>query len=203
MNNITRIFNSDIEFKSSNNDMSVEGYALKFNKRTLIGSKEYGFYEEIDRDALKNTEMNDVILNFNHDDNAILSRTTNGSLRLFIDDIGLKIKAKIVDTSIGKDVYKLIKSKLINKMSFATIIDESQWIEKDNEVPIRIIKSMQRLFDVSAVTFPAYDDTEILSLRMKGDNSIIEKISKKELNNESIIKKQLEEIKKIEKENEI
>ena len=156
MNKIERIY--DVEFRASEeNSREVEGYAVVFNQSADMG----WFTEEIDRDAFAETDMSNVYLLFNHDENNVLAGTSNGSLKMRIDDRGLFQISNIVDTSIGEDTLKLVKNGLINKMSFAFSIDENggeEWIsgsEKDH----RIIKKINRLYDVSLVTYPAYPQT--------------------------------------------
>ena len=104
-NRIERYF--DIQARSANegNDkMVIEGYALKFDKETELWK---GFNEVIDRTALNNTDMSRVFLLLNHDANKILAGTTNGSLELDVDDVGLRFKAELVDTPTSKEVYTL------------------------------------------------------------------------------------------------
>lgn len=141
--------------EEENEKREVEGIACVFNQSTDLG----WYTEEIDRNAFDECKMDDVVLNFNHDNNMILARTTNGSLELSIDDEGLHQKATIVDTSTGRDVLTLVKEGLISKMSFAFTIDENEWIEKKGEKDHRIITKIARLYDVSLVTFPAYNQT--------------------------------------------
>ena len=147
-----------MELRAKESDSrTVEGYAVVFNRSTDLG----WFTEEIDRDAFKGTDMSNVYLLFNHDENNVLAGTSNGSLKMTIDDNGLFQASEIIDTNTGEDVLKLVKNNLINKMSFAFTIDEDggeEWIsgiEKDH----RIIKKIDKLFDVSLVTYPAYDQT--------------------------------------------
>lgn len=139
----------------------VEGYALKFNERTQIGSGDWAWIEEIDPSAMDNADLSDVILNFNHDWDNLLARTKNNSLQLIVDDIGLKIIATLDDTQLGVDTYKRIQSGLINRMSFAVQVTANVWSEAEGEMDHRKITGFGRFYDVSAVTFPAYEQTEI------------------------------------------
>jgi len=112
------------------NEMLIEGYAIKFNEETLIGSEEHGFREVIDKDALTNSIMKDVPLKYNHQDNfLVLARTRNKSLVLEIDDVGLKIKAQLIDTQSNRDIYKMVQGGLLDKMSFAFTVKSQSWIE--------------------------------------------------------------------------
>ena len=80
--------------------MILEGYAIVFNQETMIGDESYGFIEEISPLALMETNMHDVPMKYNHLDSLlIIARTKNKSLQLSVDQIGLKIRAELVDTS--------------------------------------------------------------------------------------------------------
>ena len=143
------------------NEMLIEGYAIKFNEETLIGSEEHGFREVIDKDALSNSNMKDVPLKYNHQDNfLVLARTRNKSLILEVDDIGLKIKAQLIDTQSNRDIYKMVQGGLLDKMSFAFTVKSQSW-DRTGKVPLRIIKEIERLYDVSIVDVPAYEGTSV------------------------------------------
>lgn len=140
--------------------MVIEGYAAVFDSETLIGDEERGFRETIAPGAFEGADMKDVCLRYNHSDGyAILARTRNGSLTLEPDEKGLRIRAELLDTTDARDMYKRVKAGLIDKMSFAfTVADED--VEKGNP-PRRTIRRFKRIFDVSVVDFPAYEETSI------------------------------------------
>lgn len=143
-----------------NGKMLIEGYAAVFESETLIGSEDWGFYESIDRKAFEGANMKDVPLKYNHSDAVpILARTRNKSLALSVDDKGLFIRAELLDTQDCIDMYKRIKAGLIDKMSFAFTVKESNF--KDGKIPRRKILRFDRIFDVSVVDTPAYEDTSI------------------------------------------
>lgn len=138
-----------------NQEMIVEGYAVVFNQITDLGWCK----EIIDRNAFNGSDMKDCVLKYNHEDSfLILARTRNKSLELTIDDHGLKIRAKLIDTTQNKDIYKMIKEGLLDKMSFAFTVAERKW---DYETDTRTVMRISKLFDVSVVDVPAYDNTEI------------------------------------------
>lgn len=154
---------SSIETRSDgeNNKMIVEGYAIVFDEETLIGDEDRGFIEAIDRNALAETNMKDVPFKYNHNDvTLILARTRNGSLSLEVDDKGLKIRAELIDTTSNVDIYKSIVAGLLDKMSFAFTVKSQSW-DRSGKVPKRTITAIDRLFDVSVVDLPAYDQTSI------------------------------------------
>lgn len=141
--------------QEDNDEMIIEGYAAVFETETDLGWCK----EIISRSAFDNCNMNDCVLKYNHNDNClILARTRNKSLELLVDNHGLKIRAKLIDTTQNKDIYKMIKSGLLDKMSFAFSVRKQEW---DYENDIRRITDISQLFDVSVVDIPAYDTTEI------------------------------------------
>jgi HK97 family phage prohead protease len=140
--------------------MYIEGYAVVFNQRTIL--YEYDglkFYEIIDRAALDGADLENVSFKYNHSDVVmILAGTRNGSLALTVDNKGLHIRAKLADTTAGRDLFELIKSRLINKMSFSFIVAEDSY---DKDTRTRTVKRIKRLVDVSAVDLPAYPQTSL------------------------------------------
>lgn len=155
----TRLAN--VQFEESEGKMTLEGYAIVFNQETLIGEEEYGFHEEIHRAALEDTIMRDVPMKYNHlDSYLIIARTKNKSLSLTVDHIGLKVKAELLDTQSNQDIYKMVRSGLLDKMSFAFSVAEQEW-NHEGKIPKRTITKIGRLYDVSVVDTPAYDSTSI------------------------------------------
>lgn len=148
------------EEESDHSKMVIEGYAAVFDSETLIGSEERGFYESIDKRAFEGANMKDVPLKYNHSDTVpILARTRNKSLDLSVDEKGLFIRAELLDTTDSIDMYKRIKAGLIDKMSFAFTVRDERF--DDGKTPHRKILRFDRIFDVSVVDTPAYDDTSI------------------------------------------
>ena len=154
---------SNVEFRAEDESkMVLEGYALVFNEETLIGDEENGFIECIDKDALKEANMTDVPMKYNHNDShLIIARTRNKSLQLTVDDKGLKVRAELIDTESNKDIYKMVRAGLLDKMSFAFTVS-SQKIDRSGDIPKRTITGIDRLYDVSVVDLPAYDQTSIV-----------------------------------------
>lgn len=166
MNKITRVY--DVELRAKQDESrEVEGYAVVFNAESDLG----WFTEEIDRDAFSKTDMSNVYLLFNHDENNVLAGTSNGSLKMTIDEKGLLQNSQIVETTTGEDVLKLVKNGLINKMSFAfTIADGGEEWETRDGKEHRIIRDIDKLWDVSLVTYPAYEQTSAY-IRSQTDES--------------------------------
>lgn len=155
-------FNIEHRADEDGGKMIIEGYAAVYDDETLIGSEDFGFFERIEKGAFEGANMKDVPLKYNHSDAVpILARTRNKSLELKTDDKGLFIRAELLDTQDNIDMYKRIKAGLIDKMSFAfTVKSEGETWEK-GKTPKRSIKQFDRIFDVSVVDIPAYENTSI------------------------------------------
>ena len=139
----------------------VTGYAIVFDSPTMLGRDSDGraYYEVIKSGALAGCDLSDVVMRYNHnDDNLILARTLNNTLKLDIDEHGLKVTADIAPTTQGHDIYTLIKRGDISKMSFAFL---PAAIDYDYNSNTTIITAIAKIRDVSAVDIPAYDDTSI------------------------------------------
>lgn len=154
---------AEVELTEVEDKMILEGYAIIYNDETLIGDEEYGFYETISPDAITADAIKDVPMKYNHNDAfLIIARTKNGSLELTSDDIGLKVRAELLDTQTNRDIYKMVKSGLLDKMSFAFTVKDQIW-NHDGNIPKRLITKIDRLYDVSIVDIPAYDNTSIFA----------------------------------------
>ena len=155
-----------IEVRAVDNEegkMIVEGYAITFDQPATHQYGSRKFTETIRRGALAKTDMKDVPMRYNHNDNVmIMARTRNKSLILVVDEIGLKIRAELLDTQSNRDLYKGIQEKLIDKMSFAfTVADGGDtWTFGEKETT-RDVNDIARLYDVSVVDTPFYDSTSV------------------------------------------
>jgi len=143
--------------------MIIEGYAIVFDTPQTRQYGAYKFTETIQSGALSKTDMKDVPLRYNHYDNImIMARTRNKSLQLIVDTKGLKIVAELIDTQNNRDLYKGVQAGLIDKMSFAFTVAEKgdTWQDGDTET-VRVVTDINKLYDVSIVDMPFYDDTSI------------------------------------------
>lgn len=136
---------------------TIEGYAAVTESRTDLG----WFREEIAWDAFNDADMSDVRALFNHDPNQILARTKSGTLKVEIDDKGLKYSFEAPNTSLGNDLLELVRRGDISQSSFAFTVKEQEWIERQGERELRRITKVDTVFDVSPVTYPAYGDTTV------------------------------------------
>ena len=156
--------------------MIVEGYAATFNQPyTLTTRQEIELREQIDPGAFDETDMDDVIMQYDHE-GRVFARKRNGTLEISTDEHGLKIRARLDGTTIGRQLYEEIKGGYTDRMSFGfTVADGGERREKVEEtgktVVLRTITKIRKLYDVSAVSLPANDATEI-SVRNLSDGVI-------------------------------
>lgn len=138
-------------------DNVVEGYALKFNKESRnLG----GFVETISPEALEGVDLTDVRCFMDHDSSKLLGRTSSGTLQLNVDDIGLYFRCVLPDTSNGRDAMELVKRGDLNQCSFGFTVDKDKWIKGQN-IMKRSINKIGSLLEISLVSIPAYDDTDV------------------------------------------
>jgi hypothetical protein len=141
-----------------NNELYVEGYAATFNSPTVLYEYDGVEYkEQIDDRAFDEADMADVIFNYNHQ-GKVMARTRNKTLQLSTDKKGLMIKARVDGTEEGRRIYQEIRDGYIDRMSYSYSVKESAY---DFENHTRTVRKIKRLYDVSAVDIPAYDDTSI------------------------------------------
>ena len=144
----------------------VRGYATTFDKEyKLWGDASYQVMESVDRHAFDKADMSDVIMQYDHE-GRVFARISNGTLELRIDDHGLEIIADLGGTEIGRQLYEEIKGGYTTKMSFGFKVRKSErTIEEDEQQASitvhRKITEIEKLYDVSAVSLPANDATEI------------------------------------------
>lgn len=162
-----RIDLSNLETREEEDgQMVVEGYATTFNDPYFLRRDgQFSVYEEIDSRAFDDTDMTDVIMQYDHQ-GRVFARNKNGTLDIVPDEHGLKIKAVLGGTSIGRQLYEEIKGGYTDKMSFGfTVANDERIKERNADTDETIIKrrilAVKKLYDVSAVSLPANDATEI------------------------------------------
>jgi len=144
----------DLELRMDGDKPTVVGYGAVFNS---MSNDLGGFREFIAPNAFEGRLEDDVRFLINHDANLILARTTNGTLRLSVDEKGLRYEADLPNTSTARDLMELLKNGTISQSSFAFTVEEDSWEVKDG-MNIRTIDKVSQLYDVSSVTYPAYND---------------------------------------------
>ena len=171
----------------------VEGYATVFNTPYLLWSmRGYEVWEEIDPAAFDDCDMDDVIMQYNHE-GRVFARTRNKTLEVKADKVGLKTRADLGGTSLGMQVYEEIKGGYTDRMSFGFVVKEDKReVTEDKETGMitvhRKITKISKLYDVSAVSIPANDATSI-SARNFGEGviaEIMEEIQKRERQKQKI-----------------
>ncbi|MGI5892786.1 MAG: HK97 family phage prohead protease [Bacillota bacterium] len=147
-----------IEGEEGKEELWVEGYAARFNSPTVLFEMDgIEYKEQIDSDAFSEAKMDDVIFNYNHS-GRVMARTRNKTLQLAVDDEGLFIRARLDGTEEGRSLYNDIKNGYIDRMSFRFTIGQEAYDYQNRTWTVLRVK---RLYDVSAVDIPAYDDTSI------------------------------------------
>ena len=154
-------------------DYTVTGYATTFDEPYTLYDIGDGkvVKEQVSRNAFDNTDRSDVIMQYDHE-GVVFARLSNDTLKLTVDDHGLFVEAYLGGTSNGRNLYEEIKGGYINKMSFGFTVTDDDLAEADYGY-LRTIKAIGKLYDVSAVSIPANDYTEI-SARNHIDGAIDE-----------------------------
>lgn len=148
-------------------DCYVEGYATTFDKPYVL----FGDYKEIiDRHALDTADVADVIFQYDHE-GRVLARNRNATLIIRPDDHGLLVAADLSKGESARQLYEEISNGLVDRMSWAFTVEEDSY---DYDSDTRTILKVKRVYDVSAVSIPANDATEI-SARFLVDGVIAER----------------------------
>src|SRR5690625_2098621 len=154
-----------MEVEETRSDGEVEkskiiGYGARFNELSEVL---YFFREKIEPGAFKDAlEKSDVRALINHDPNHVLGRTKSGTLTLIEDEVGLRYEIDPPDTSYANDLLVSIKRGDITQSSFAfTVSKDGESWDESGDIPIRTIHKFDEIFDVSPVTYPAYESTSV------------------------------------------
>lgn len=177
-------------------EKTVTGYATTFNQpyelyRDAFDGMVYIVREQVDPEAFKDTDMSDVIMQYDHE-GRVFARTSNKTLELDPDEHGLHIRANLGGTELGRQLFEEIEGGYTNKMSFGFRVGKDKrerTEEQDSETGVttitilRTILEISKLYDVSAVSLPANDATSI-SARNFGEG-VIEEVKKEILDREN------------------
>lgn len=167
----------------SDGKKKIVGYAAIFNTETRIG----GFYERIAPGAFDDVLNQDVRALFNHDPNFVFARTKSGTLKLSIDERGLKYEFLTPETTAGKDLIESIARGDVDQSSFGFTVKSDTWEIRSDGSELRTINKVDQLFDISPVTYAAYEDTAV-ALRSREH-------WKKGLHKNDAIKREIEKLK--------
>jgi len=140
----------------------VEGYAAKYDKYLLWDDGDWGkTYERFAPGCFDNTDMSDVIMQFDHH-GRVFARNTNGTLVVEADDKGLFIAADLDKTELARGLYEDITAGMITKMSWRFKVGKYYVEREEGSKDVTIVHTeIPKIYDVSAVSIPANQDTEI------------------------------------------
>lgn len=182
---------TDTVDQAGNEAKVVEGYATTFNEPYYLytiynddDSVRSIVYEEVDRDAFREADTSDVIMQYDHQ-SRVFARLSNNTLSLEEDDHGLKVRAYLGGTEIGRQLYDEIKGGYTNKMSFGFSISKDH-VERhaNGRDYIRKIDGIKKLYDVSAVSYPQNPFTSISEATRAALDGEIQKLEQERLTEE-------------------
>jgi HK97 family phage prohead protease len=145
-----------VEVRAENDKRTLVGYAAVFERLADIGGY---FQEQIAPGAFADAIGGDVRALVDHDCGRVIGRTKSGTLRLQEDGTGLRVEIDVPNTSDGNDLWELVSRGDISGMSFGFRVTKETW-DETGDMPVRTIQALN-LIEVSAVAFPAYDDTTL------------------------------------------
>jgi len=145
----------------------IEGFVIPYEVRTNVG----GWFEEIiKRGALDGADLKDVPLFIHHQGRAIpLARSrnnnVNSTMQLTVDDRGLSFRAKldIENNAEAKSLYSAVKRQDVTGMSFSFTVREEKWLNVDTDLPTREVIKFEKIYEISALWSPQYDETNIMA----------------------------------------
>ena len=179
----------------------VEGYATTFgDSYELYRDGNYIVMENVDKDAFKNTDMSDVIFQIDHE-GRVYARTRNDSLKLEIDEHGLKTRTDLGLTESSRSVYEDIDAGLYDRMSFAFTVTKHSYEEEEREdgtvILTRNSLEVGQLYDVSAVSFPANPNTDISARSKESIDGEIKRFEAERLHEKEIQEKRTAVLEKL------
>lgn len=153
------------DIRADEEGQNIEGHPAVYDQETVIG----GYFREIiERGAFDNTDFTDVVLSANHEMRKIpLARSrrnnANSTMQLSVSDKGLYMRANL-DTENNSEAQKLMSAIVrgdLDDMSFIFYVKDEEWVDLDTELPLRRIKTISKVIEVSAVNWGAYSGTDI------------------------------------------
>jgi HK97 family phage prohead protease len=158
-----RGFITNFETRAEGEDGGViKGRPIVFDSETDMG----WYREVIDRHALDNADLRDVRLCLNHDTSYVYARSRNNNdnstMRIGVDEEGLYFEARLdLKSAKANDLYVAVQRGDMNQMSFMFVVSSDEWEDIDSDSPLRIIREIRTVYEISVVTFPAYDATSV------------------------------------------
>ena len=190
-----RTITQNFDLGDEENEFRVSGYASTFDSYVLWTDPETNidYSERISPQAFDGADMSDVIMQFDHS-GRVYARTSNDTLQVYTDDHGLAIKADLSTTQPARDFFTEIKTGLLPQMSFAFTVAQDHY-ERDTHT--RVIDKFKKIYDVSAVSFPANPNTEINASYRDYFNGVIEAEKAERLETEQRIKQEIDKAMKL------
>ena len=161
-------------------DYTVDGYASTFDKYKMMTIDGVEYYEQIDRHAFDEADMSDVVFLRDHE-GRVLARTKNDAIKLSIDEHGLHHITDLGLTGASREMFEDIKAGNYQQMSFSFVVAEDRY---DKETHTRLIEKVSKVYDISAVAYPANPFTEIGVSARDYFNGVIEMEKAERLENE-------------------
>ena len=158
-----RAFITEFETRAEGEDVGIiKGRPIVFDSETNMG----WYREIIDRHALDNADLRDVRLCLNHDTSYVYARSRNNNdnstMRIGVDEGGMYFEARLdLKSAKANDLYVAVQRGDLNQMSFMFVVSADEWEDIDSDSPLRIVKEIRTVYEISVVTFPAYESTEI------------------------------------------
>lgn len=150
----------------------ISGYAAVFDQWS---NPLWWFKEQIQRGAFDGCDFSKCVACFNHNTDNLLARFSSGTLKLEVDEVGLRFEFEAPNTTVGNDMYELVKRGDISQCSFAFVVEEDSWkYAEDGQLDERTIVKISELWDVSLVTYPAYEGTSV-DARSAENDSLMER----------------------------
>ena len=152
-----QVFAPAAETKRLESDFYVEGYAARYEPYVLYETPDGPIYERFERGCFEGCDMTDIIFQMNHQ-GTVMARQSNGTLIVEVDDVGLFTAADLSRTEAARRMYEEISAGMVTKMSWGFILGEYHYEEATRTI---VHTKVKKIFDVSAVSIPANNNTEI------------------------------------------
>lgn len=199
---IRRSYMCEVRAENDESGNIIIGRPIVYDSATDIG----GWFEEIiERGALDDTDLTDVRFLVNHDLSKIpLARSRrnnkNSTMQLNVDNDGMTIKARldVENNAEARSLYSAVQRGDISGMSFMFSIDTDKWENQDSDYPTRRIEKIASVVEVSAVSFPCYEDTKISTRgaqELENARAVLEKMKNTRSNAVETVNKELELLK--------
>jgi HK97 family phage prohead protease len=152
------VLSSGVPNKRIDTDYYVEGFAARYEPYVLYYDYDgQPVYERFERGCFDNCDMSDIIMQYDHA-GKVMARNTNGSLIVEVNDEGLFVAADLGRTEAARDLYADIQAEMVTKMSWRFLLG-NYYFDKDTRTIVHL--TVKKIYDVSAVSIPANDNTEI------------------------------------------